>query len=253
MDGYTRDSRRIIYDVKCETETGEIFIVEMQNGEQSFFERRIMYYMARSIASQGLLSPSDKRKTAKGQTVKREKWSYDIKRVVGVFLMNYIVTDERHKVSRNCIVDVSTQEISSDLFEYWKIQLPFYSGDVLKPEDCKTDLDCWLYNIINMKTMNKVMPFTNRSAGLSRLSQIASFHNMSLADQELYLKEYDTEVVYRDVQKTAAAKNRAEGRAEGEHSKAISIATNMIKHGDDIDYIISVTGLTREEVAGIKC
>ena len=39
-----------------------------------------------------------------------------------------------------------------------------------------------------------------------------------------------------------------EGRAEGEKQKAVAIARAMKKHGDDIDYIVMVTGLSKEEI-----
>ena len=41
----TKDQRGIIYDVFCETDTGEHIIVEMQNRSQSYFIDRSLYYV----------------------------------------------------------------------------------------------------------------------------------------------------------------------------------------------------------------
>ena len=45
--------RGIIYDMRCQTEDGKEIIVEMQNRGQTFFNDRIVYYLANSIAPQG--------------------------------------------------------------------------------------------------------------------------------------------------------------------------------------------------------
>lgn len=42
--GERRDSRRAIFDVYCQNEQGDRFIVEMQNVYQEFFKDRTVYY-----------------------------------------------------------------------------------------------------------------------------------------------------------------------------------------------------------------
>lgn len=42
-----------------------------------------------------------------------------------------------------------------------------------------------------------------------------------------------------------------QGRAEGAKKQAFDIARKMKHRGDDIDYIITITGLTNEEVEKI--
>lgn len=49
----SNDDRSLIYDIYCETSTGENIIVEMQNRPQAFFKQRTIYYAAGSIARQG--------------------------------------------------------------------------------------------------------------------------------------------------------------------------------------------------------
>ena len=49
----TKDQRGIIYDVFCETDTGEHIIVEMQNKSQPYFIDRSLYYASKTIVDQG--------------------------------------------------------------------------------------------------------------------------------------------------------------------------------------------------------
>ena len=45
--------RGVIYDLRCATQDGKEFIVEMQKCGQRFFGDRMLYYMSRSISEQG--------------------------------------------------------------------------------------------------------------------------------------------------------------------------------------------------------
>lgn len=42
------------------------------------------------------------------------------------------------------------------------------------------------------------------------------------------------------------------GKAEGANEKAIAVAKTMLKHGDDIDYISLISGLSIGEIRKIK-
>lgn len=64
--------RRAIFDVYCENEKGEKFLVEMQRGEQQFFKDRSLYYSSFPIREQG----------------KRGPWDYELKAV-------YVMTSSR--------------------------------------------------------------------------------------------------------------------------------------------------------------
>ena len=44
--------KRSVYDICCEQEGKQLFIIEMQNRDQSFFNRRINFYGCRGIANQ---------------------------------------------------------------------------------------------------------------------------------------------------------------------------------------------------------
>lgn len=42
--------RKVIYDIYCQTDTGEHIIVEMQNRRQDHFKERGLYYLSKAIA-----------------------------------------------------------------------------------------------------------------------------------------------------------------------------------------------------------
>ena len=73
---------------------------------------------------------------------------------------------------------------------------------------------------------------------------------MTMSDKErkAYEAHMDDIMVQNDVLDTAKMEGRAEGRAEGEQSKAVAIAKNLKSMGFSVADIIKATGLTEDEV-----
>ena len=76
--GDIRSDRKAIFDVYCENEQGEKFIVEMQNAYQTFFKDRSLYYATFPIRE---------------QAEKGDVWDYQLKHVYVVALLNYKMSD----------------------------------------------------------------------------------------------------------------------------------------------------------------
>ncbi len=49
----TEEKRRAVYDIYCENERGEKFIVELQKAKQNYFRERTIYYATFPIREQG--------------------------------------------------------------------------------------------------------------------------------------------------------------------------------------------------------
>ena len=166
--------------------------------------------------------------------------------------------EESTKVARHCLVNMNKKQkhISSDKLELWTIQLPYYRKRKIKPEDCKTKLDYWLYNIANMDKMKTTMPFTDRSEAIARFNDLARFHALPVKEQDRYIREYDDCVVIEDVinLRINEAVNKAiaktEKRIEKREKKkaAIEIAYKLKSKGNSVEFIAEITGLSPEEI-----
>lgn len=53
MEAGGEEMRSVIYDLRCKTQDGDEFIVEMQNKGQKHFSNRILYYLSHAILEQG--------------------------------------------------------------------------------------------------------------------------------------------------------------------------------------------------------
>lgn len=97
--------------------------------------------------------------------------------------------------------------------------------------------------------------------GLAEAREKLQYMQMNRADQLAYERHLDAVMVQNDSLEAARLEGFAEGlaearkenvekrRAEGEQSKAISIARKMKELGSTIDFIIQVTGLSAEDIA----
>ncbi len=71
--GNTKADRKAVFDLYCENEKGEKFIIELQNVKQEFFKDRSIYYATFPIQS---------------QAVKGKDWNYYLKAVYTIGILN---------------------------------------------------------------------------------------------------------------------------------------------------------------------
>ena len=137
--GTSVDDRSCNYDIYCENENGERFIVEIQNRGHRNFKERAIYYLSRAIANQGQKGPS---------------WIFDLKAVYGVFFMNFHLDGRRQARFRTDIDlrDMRTNEPFSDKMRFIFLDLPAFTKD---EETCETDFERWIYVLKNMEILQR--------------------------------------------------------------------------------------------------
>lgn len=86
-------ARKAIFDVYCEGENGEKFIVEMQNAYQEFFKDRSLFYFTFPIRE---------------QAVKGSDWDFQLNHVYTVALLNFDMKDEAFDADAMCHYDLSS-------------------------------------------------------------------------------------------------------------------------------------------------
>ena len=237
--------RKAIFDVYCENENGEKFIVEMQNAYQKYFKDRSLFYSTFPIRE---------------QAPKGADWNFKLDHVYTVALLNFDLSEEafdkddiNHDVG---LLDKKTHKVFNDKLSFKYVEIAKFD----KTEDELVTLyDKWLYVLKNLSRLDK-RPAALKEKIFSKLfgeAEIAKFTPTELKEYEDSLK------AYRDVKNsidTALEKGREEGRAEGraegrvegreegKNLKAIQIAKKMLAAGMDIDTIINMTDLSKSEI-----
>lgn len=258
----TKDQRGIIYDVYCETDKGERFILEMQNRWQPNFLDRSICYACRSVLEQ----------VDKGK--KERENAYRFLPIYTVCFMNYMPDHEELSKFRTDIVlaDKESGEIASNKLRFIYLVLPLFKKNV---DECVTDFDKWIYVLKHMEALSR-MPFTAQKEIFKQLEEYADSHRLTRKEWEAYENSLwiarDNMACMAAAENAAKEKGMAEGRAEGRaegmaegraegmaegmakgmaegKTKAIiETARRLLNMGLDMEQVAQGTGLSIEEV-----
>ena len=223
--GDVHTDRKAIFDVYCENEHGEKFIVEMQNAYQTYFKDRSLYYATFPIRE---------------QAQKGDGWNYKLKHVYVVALLNYDMSDPafsdntiNHDIG---LLDKQTHRVFNDKLTFKYVEISKFNKRI---EELETNYDKWLFVLQNLSRLDR-QPEYLKTAVFNRLfaeAEIAKFTRTELREYEDSLK------AYRDI------KNSLDSAEEkGKKDKAIEIAKKLLEMDMPIDNIMKATGLSLEEV-----
>lgn len=222
--------RSPIYDILCETESGEKIIVEMQNREHPNFKERMLYYASEAIVRQG---------------EKGTGWNYDIKAVYMVAFTNFVLTGYNGRLRIDVgVTDLQKNELFTGKMRLICLQMPCFTKEA---EQCDSQFERWIYILKNMEILDR-MPWAAQNAVFQRLAEVAEVSKLS---KEERLKYDHALKRYRDtLNAITGAKQEGieEGRAEGEHNKAIESARQMKADNMPVDLIAKYTGLMMAEI-----
>ena len=154
-DGDQEDMRRVVFDLHCIGNDGEVFIVEFQQLFQEFFKDRAVFYTSRLINKQ----------LARG----KKGNNYYLPEVYFVGILEFDmdggegVTLSR-KTDRPYFYDIAlcdkhTHEVFYDKLGYKIVSLPVFNK---KPEELKTTMDQWIYLLKHLSTMDKLPSFLDK-------------------------------------------------------------------------------------------
>ena len=226
-DVYTE--RKAIFDVYCENEKGEKFIVEMQNAYQTYFKDRSLFYSTFPIRE---------------QAPKGSDWNFCLKKVYVVALLNYKMSDEdfdsADTIHTIALMDTKTNKVFNTklMFKYVEV------GRFDKTDEELTSLsDKWMYVLKNLSRLDN-RPAALREKIFTKLFAAASVARFTPTE----LREYEDSLkAYRDI-KNSLDTAKEEGREEGREQRNIEIAKKMLAAGMDIDIIINMTDLSKDEI-----
>jgi len=224
--GLESGDRSLIYDIYCETETGEHIIVEMQNKYQPYFKERSIYYTARSIVEQG---------------ERGSQWKYDIKAVYLVAFLNFRISDISKSFRTDvALMDMKERTLFSDKVRLVYLQLPYFTKEA---DECETIFEKIIYTLKHMDILQR-MPWMAQNAVFKRLSEIAEVASLNSEER----RKYDESLrAYRDtiaVMEGQFAQGELKGRAEG----ILSIARKMKQKGKPVSEIAEMTDLSPDEI-----
>lgn len=111
--GRSAMDRKVIYDLYCENEKGEKFIVELQKAKQKFFKDHTIFYSTFPIQEQA----------------QRGDWNFQLKAVYTVSILDFVWNEENEESQVKetaMLMSIDTKKIFYDKLTYVYIQIPLF-------------------------------------------------------------------------------------------------------------------------------
>lgn len=230
--GSAEVDRKAIFDLYCENDKGEKFIVEIQKTKQNFFKDRTLYYSTFPIRDQA----------------KRQDWDYQLNAVYTIAILDFVFDadkNEPHKFRYDVkLKDIETNKVFYDKLTFIYLEMPKFNKSI---DELESRFDKWLYVIRNLNKLDRI-PDKLREKLFIKLfeaAEIAKFTPDQIRSYEDSLK------YYRDLKNsldTAREEGEIKGKMEGKIEGKMEVARNLLLNGVHIDLISKTTGLSIDEI-----
>ena len=236
--GRAATERKAIFDLYCENDKGEKFIVELQRAEQDYFKERSIYYATFAIQEQA----------------EKGKWDYNWQGVYTIAIMDFSFTNSAHKHVKTEIVlyDQENKTVFSDKLKFIYLEMKKFDKSI---DELENYFEKWLYLLKNLAFLEEI-PAKLREKAFQKVFQIAEIAKYKPQERQNYensLKYYrdmenSLDLKYAKGLKEGKEEGLKEGKEEGLKEGQLNIARNMKTLGLDWQVIQETTNLSKEEI-----
>ena len=239
--GKTDADRKAIYDIYCETDKGEKFIVELQKAKQNYFRERTIYYSTFPIQEQA----------------EKGFWNYNLKAVYCIGILDFTFDDYETEHERNEVVHtikLKNQYGNTfyDKLTYIYLEMPNFKQS---EDELNTRLDKWLYFIKHLEDFERIPAIFKDDVFKNAFekAEIANYNTAELDKYQASLKVFrDNKAVYDYAVETAFDDGKTEGMTEGISKGMIEgkleVAKALKENGVPTEIIMKTTGLSESEI-----
>ncbi len=231
--GQTDADRKAIFDIYCENERGEKFIVELQKAKQNYFKERTIYYSTFPIREQA----------------EKGEWNYNLKAVFCVGILDFTFDDYESEPEKNEVVHTIKLKNQNGKTFYEKLTYIYLEMPNFKMSEIELSsrLDKWLFFIKNLEDFQSIPSIFSDEIFTKAFekAELAKFGQGDLDSYENSLK------IYRDLKgalDTAFDEGKQEGREEGREEGRLEVAKSLKENGVPIEIIIKTTGLSKDQI-----
>lgn len=218
--------RKAIFDLYCENDKGEKFIVEMQRAKQDYFKDRSLYYATFPIQEQAL----------------KGAWNYKLNAVYSIAIMDFVFEEQNQQKLLHDVrlIEKETQQIFYDKLRFVYVEIKKFNKSL---EECQSRFEKWLYILKNLSKLEEI-PIALQEKIFKKLFQVAEIAQFDPKQLQSYR---DSEKNYLDFTASVNTSFR-EGKVEGLLEGKVEIARNLKAKNFPMSDIIEITGLSEEEI-----
>jgi predicted transposase/invertase (TIGR01784 family) len=233
--------RRAIFDLHCEDEKGQRFIVEMQKAKIKFFKDRAVFYTTFPIREQA----------------EKGEWNFRLTPIYCVAILDFTFDEARGRKDYITNVNLKDQycQVFYDKLTYVFVEMPRFTK---REEELQSHQEKWLYFLKNLEDFQDIPEILKEDVFIKgfEIAEIANFDARQLAEYEESLKVYRdlkgvVDTSYEEGLEEGVMIGEERGLKKGEKKKALEMARIMKKEGEPVDRITRYTGLTPKEIENL--
>jgi predicted transposase/invertase (TIGR01784 family) len=245
--GRAATERKAIFDLYCENDKGEKFIVELQRAEQEFFKERSIYYATGRHSAFAIQ-----------EQAKKGKWDYSWQGVYTIGIMDFEFTKSLHNNVKSHVVlyDQENKTVFSDKLQFIYLEMSRFDKTI---DELDNHYEKWLFILKNLHLLDNIPSKLREKAfqKIFRVAEIAKYNPKERQKYEDSLKHYrdienSLELKYEEGVKKGLKEGKEEGLKEGKEEGLKEgkeeIAKNMINLGLSNEVIVQATGLAIHEI-----
>ena len=240
--GGTPEDRKAIFDLYCENEKGEKYIVELQKAKQLYFKDRSLYYSSFAIQEQATVG----------------EWNFKINAVYTISIMDFVFDDSNpeqylHDVQ---LIEKQTGNVFNEKLRFIYIEMPKFAKE---EQQISTHLEKWMYVLKNLVKLDS-MPQKVKERVFEKLFMSAEIANYTKQEREAYHQSQKYAWDWKNVLDTTLREGIEEGIKKGIEQgiqKGIEqgiekIVISCIEKGFDDEAIQNITDLDIEKIREIR-
>jgi len=228
--------RKAVFDIYCQNERGEKFIVEMQKSKQNFFKDRSLYYATFPIQEQA----------------QRSEWNYELKAIYSIGILDFVFEEDKKNQDKYRydvkLIDEETKKVFYDKLTFIYLEMPKFNKSI---DQLETKFDKWLFVLKNLSRLQN-LPESLRDKVFEKVFEVAEIAKFT---KEEYISYEDSLKYYRDMKNsldTARAEGKIEGIEQGKSERDLEIAKKSIERGLDDQTISIITGVDIEIIKALR-
>lgn len=153
--------RKAIFDIHCNSISGERFIVEMQKARVKYFKDRSLFYVTFPIREQAQTS----------------EWNFKLDAIYFVAILDfeYDEAEEKRKFRRDVALKDQDGDLFFDKLHFKFLQMPLFR---LQEHELKTKFDKWCYFLKNLESFEHIPailnePIFQKAFGIAELARLS--------------------------------------------------------------------------------
>jgi predicted transposase/invertase (TIGR01784 family) len=208
--GNTPLDRKAVFDLYCQSEKDEKFIVEMQKAKHNYFKDRSIYYASFPIQEQA----------PKGD------WNYKLAPVYTIGILDFVFDEDKNDDNFLHIVELKDQDcqVFYEKLKFIYLELPKFKKTIDQLDD---HFDKWLFLLKHLPDLEEP-PLPLQENVFMQLFEVARITNFSQAEREAYENSLK---YYRDMNgviETAREEGIAQGMQEGKRSLLLKLLSQKL-------------------------